>query len=95
MKNETKMQVIDFFNYLENSGKISTREHKQLRGSLEESKEKKEIPITLLTRDEVAKFLKVSPRTVDRMREKGLLKFHKLGPRYIRFNMEDVLSAVG
>ncbi len=97
MKNETKMQVMDFIGFLETSGKLNPQEHKRLREALEQSEAKEKaqkLPKRPLTRKEVADFLQVSTRTVDRMCEDGLLKFSKLGPRYIRFNLEDVLAAL-
>ena len=97
MKNETKMQVMDFIGFLETSGKLNLQEHKRLREALESNlpeKESQKLPKRLLTRNEVADFLQVSTRTVDRMCEDGLLKFSKLGPRYIRFNLDDVLAAL-
>ena len=97
MKNETKMQVMDFIGFLETSGKLNPQEHKRLREALEPNEAKEntqKLPKRPLTRNEVADFLQVSTRTVDRMCEDGLLKFSKLGPRYIRFNLEDVLAAL-
>jgi excisionase family DNA binding protein len=97
MKNETKMQVMDFIGFLETSGKLNPQEHKRLREALEpkEAKEaSQKLPKRPLTRKEVADFLQVSTRTVDRMCEDGKLKYWKLGPRYIRFNLEDVLAAM-
>ena len=97
MKNETKMQVMDFIGFLETSGKLNTQEHKRLREALEGNlpqKELPELPNKPLTRSEVADFLKVSTRTVDRMCEDGKLKYWRLGPRYIRFNLDDVLAAM-
>lgn len=97
MKNETKMQVMDFIGFLETSGKLNSEEHKRLREALESGLDEKEIqrlPKRPLTRKEVADFLQVCTRTVDRMCEKGLLKFSRLGPRYIRFNLEDVLAVM-
>jgi len=44
----------------------------------------------LLTRDEVAKTLRVHPRTVTRWEEKGLLKPLKFSARAIRYRREDV-----
>ena len=97
MRNETKMQVIDLIGFLETSGKLNTQEHKRLREALEinlpENKSPK-LPDRPLTRSEVADFLQVSTRTVDRMCEDGKLKYWKLGPRYIRFNLEDVLAVM-
>ncbi len=95
MRNDTKTQVIDFIGFLENSGKISDNEHKRLRSALEPEniqQEKAKTTPTVLTRAEVAKMLKVSTRTIDRMCDDGLIKFWRLGPRYIRFNLEDVLK---
>lgn len=97
MKNETKMQVMDFIGFLETSGKLNPQEHKRLREALEPNEIKgksQKLPKRPLTRNEVADFLQVSTRTVDRMCEDGLLKFSKLGPRYIRFNIDDVLAAL-
>lgn len=97
MKNETKMQVMDFIGFLETSGKLNTQEHKRLREALElntSDKEAQKLPKRPLTRSEVADFLKVSTRTVDRMCEDGKLKYWKLGPRYIRFNLDDVLAVL-
>ena len=97
MKNETKMQVMDFIGFLETSGKLNLQEHKRLREALEGNlpqKELPELPNKPLTRSEVADFLKVSTRTVDRMCEDGKLKYWRLGPRYIRFNLDDVLAAM-
>ena len=97
MKNETKMQVMDFIGFLETSGKLNPQEHKRLREALETNlpvKESPKLPDRPLTRSEVADFLQVSTRTVDRMCEKGLLKFFKLGPRYVRFNLNDVLAVM-
>jgi excisionase family DNA binding protein len=95
MKSETKMQVMDFIGFLENSGKLSPEEQKRLREALEENlpaKESPELPDRPLTRSEVADFLKVSTRTVDRMCETGTLKFWKIGTRHIRFHLADVLA---
>jgi len=97
MKNETKMQVMDFIGFLETSGKLNLQEHKRLREALEPNQLKEEsqmLPKRPLTRNEVADFLQVSTRTIDRMCEDGLLKFSKLGPRYIRFNLDDVLATL-
>jgi excisionase family DNA binding protein len=97
MKNETKMQVMDFIGFLETSGKLNPQEHKRLREALEsnEAKEKSQkFPKRPLTRAEVADFLQVSTRTIDRMCEDGKLKYWKLGPRYIRFNLEDILETM-
>ncbi|MCK4982954.1 MAG: helix-turn-helix domain-containing protein [Victivallaceae bacterium] len=97
MRNETKMQVMDFIGFLETSGKLNPQEHKRLREALEPNQIKEEsqnLPKRPLTRNEVADFLQVSTRTVDRMCEDGLLKFSKLGPRYIRFNLDDVLATL-
>jgi excisionase family DNA binding protein len=97
MKNETKMQVMDFIGFLETSGKLNPQEHKRLREALEPNEIKEEsqkLPKRPLTRIEVADFLQVSTRTIDRMCENGLLKYWKLGPRYIRFNLEDVLATM-
>ena len=95
MRNETKTQVIDFIGFLENSGKISEKEHKRLRTALESEQiqqEKAKATPTVLTRAEVAKMLKVSTRTIDRMCQTGEIPFWNLGPRYIRFNLKDVLE---
>ncbi|MDD5697837.1 MAG: helix-turn-helix domain-containing protein [Victivallaceae bacterium] len=97
MKNETKMQVMDFIGFLETSGKLNPQEHKRLREALElnlAEKEAQKLPKRPLTRKEVADFLQVCTRTVDRMCENGQLKFFKLGPRYIRFDIEDVLAVM-
>jgi excisionase family DNA binding protein len=97
MKNETKMQVMDFIGFLETSGKLNPQEHKRLREALEPNEAREEaqkLPKRPLTRNEVADFLQVCTRTVDRMCEDGELKFFKLGPRYIRFNIEDVLAVM-
>ncbi len=97
MKNETKIQVMDFIGFLEISGKLNPQEHKRLREALETNlpeKKSPELPNRPLTRNEVADFLKVSTRTIDRMCEDGKLKYWKLGPRYIRFNLEDVLAVM-
>ncbi len=97
MKNETKMQVMDFIGFLETSGKLSDKEHRKLREALEPEaiqQEKAKLYPTVLTRTEVAKMLQVSTRTIDRMCEAGMLKFWKLGPRYIRFNLEDILVLI-
>ncbi|MFA6713826.1 MAG: helix-turn-helix domain-containing protein [Victivallales bacterium] len=97
MKNEIKMQVMDFIGFLETSGKLNPQEHKRLREALEPNETKKDaqkLPKRPLTRAEVAEFLQITTRTVDRMCETGLLKCWKLGPRYIRFNIEDVLAAM-
>jgi excisionase family DNA binding protein len=97
MRNETKTQVIDFIGFLENTGKLSDNEHKRLRSALEpepiQQEKAKDTP-TILTRAEVAKMFKVSTRTIDRMCDNGSIKFWKLGPRHIRFNLEDVLSVM-
>ena len=95
MKNETKMQVMDFIGFLETSGKLNPQEHKRLREALEPNETREasqKLPKRPLTRAEVADFLQVSTRTIDRMCEDGKLKYWKLGPRYIRFNLEDVLA---
>ncbi len=97
MKNETKMQVMDFIGFLETSGKLNLQEHKRLREALEPNQAKEESqkrPKRPLTRNEVADFLQVSTRTIDRMCEDGKLKYWKLGPRYIRFNLDDVLASM-
>ena len=97
MRSETKMQVIGFLGFLETSGKLNAQEYKRLREALEEKLplgESQEMPDRPLTRREVAKFLKVSTRTVDRMCENGSLKFWRLGPRYIRFKFEDILALI-
>ncbi|MCK4982224.1 MAG: helix-turn-helix domain-containing protein [Victivallaceae bacterium] len=97
MRNETKMQVMDFIGFLETSGKLSENEHNKLRSALEPEavrQEKTKLYPTVLTRTEVAKMLQVSTRTIDRMCDKGLIKFWNLGPRYIRFNLEDILALI-
>ena len=97
MKNETKMQVMDFIGFLETSGKLNPQEHKRLREALEPSQLKEDsqkLPKRPLTRAEVADFLQVSTRTVDRMCENGLLKYSKLGPRYIRFSLDNVIASM-
>jgi len=97
MKNETKMQVMDFIGFLETSGKLNPQEHKRLREALEPNEAREasqKLPKRPLTRKEVADFLQVCTRTVDRMCEEGKLRYLKLGPRYIRFNLEDVLAAM-
>jgi len=97
MRNETKMQVMDFIGFLETSGKLNPQEHKRLREALETSEireESQKLPKRPLTRAEVADFLQVSTRTIDRMCEDGKLKYWKLGPRYIRFNFDDVLATM-
>jgi excisionase family DNA binding protein len=96
MRDDVKNQMIDFIGYLSNSGKISESERKRLRESLESpEKAKKEIPATpFLTRHEVAKYLKISTRTVDRMCKNGSLRFYKLGPRYVRFKLQDILTVM-
>jgi excisionase family DNA binding protein len=47
-----------------------------------------------LTRADVARIKKVSPRTVDRWVAAGILPAFRLGPRLIRFRAEDV-AAIG
>ncbi len=44
---------------------------------------------TLMTKQEVATYLKVSVRTVDRLLENGDLPYHKL-KRFIRIQRDDV-----
>ena len=90
------MQVMDFIGFLETSGKLNPQEHKRLREALEPDTTEKvqKLPKRPLTRAEVADFLQVCTRTVDRMCEEGKLKYLKLGPRYIRFNIEDVLATM-
>ena len=46
----------------------------------------------LLTRDEVAKLLKVNPITVYRLTKQGKLPAVKLGGRFVRYQERDVLS---
>ncbi len=45
----------------------------------------------LLTKQEVADWLRVDLNTVDRMRERGDLPTVKVGPRLVRFRRSDVL----
>ena len=45
----------------------------------------------LLTRKELAKLLKISEKTIDRLREGRKIPFCKVG-RSIRFNKKDVLE---
>lgn len=48
---------------------------------------------TLLTLQEVAKLLKVSPKTVRDWTDQGLLASYNIGPRHLRrFRPEDVQS---
>jgi excisionase family DNA binding protein len=44
----------------------------------------------LLTRTEVAQLLRLSPRSVDRLRSKGLLPAIRLLPGAVRFRISDV-----
>lgn len=69
----------------------STRRNRNAFAKLWKQKKSSELPNRPLTRSEVADFLKVSTRTIDRMCEYGKLMYWKLGPRYIRFNLDDVL----
>ncbi len=95
MRNETRTQVIDFIGFLENTGKISENEHKRLRLALEPEsiqQERAKATPTVLTRAEVAKMLKVSTRTIDRMCQAGEIKYWKLGPRHIRFKLEHIVE---
>jgi len=97
MKNETKMQVMDFISFMETSGKISDKEHRKLREALEPEaiqQEKAKQHPTVLTRTQVAQIMQVSTRTIDRMCDKGLIKCWKLGPRYVRFNLADILVLI-
>ncbi|MFC2067903.1 helix-turn-helix transcriptional regulator [Chloroflexota bacterium] len=48
----------------------------------------------LLTRDEVAKLLKVKPITVYRLTKQGKLPAVKLGGRFVRYQKHDVLSLI-
>ncbi len=48
----------------------------------------------LLTRDEVAKLLKVNPITVYRLTKQGKLPAVKLGGRFVRYQERDVLSLI-
>ena len=48
----------------------------------------------LLTRDEVAKLLKVNPITVYRLTKQGKLPAVKLGGRFVRYQECDVLSLI-
>jgi len=48
----------------------------------------------LLTRDEVAKLLKVNPITVYRLTKQGKLPAVKLGGRFVRYQKRDVLSLI-
>lgn len=59
---EAKKQIIDFLNYLENTGQVSSKESEKLIKSMESPLEKmhKDLP-QILTRREVADMLKVSP----------------------------------
>ena len=98
MRNETKTQVIDFIGFLENTGKISENEHKRLRSALEPEniqQERAKATPTVLTRAEVAQMMKVSTRTIDRMCQAGEIKYWKLGPRYVRFNLTDIIDVMG
>lgn len=45
---------------------------------------------TWLTRQEAADLLQVEVRTIDRYREKKLIKAYRWGPSRIRFRREDV-----
>ena len=48
----------------------------------------------LLTRDEVAKLLKVNPITVYRLTKQGKLPAVKLSGRFVRYQKRDVLSLI-
>ncbi len=45
----------------------------------------------LLTKQEVADWLRVDLNTIDRMRERGDLPTVRVGPRLVRFRRADVL----
>ena len=92
MNNNAKIAVIDYLSFMETSGKISHQESSKLRKALEPNAENKNIPVIFLTRQEVAKILKVSTRNLDRIRSRGEINFRRIGLRRIRFTLKDVLE---
>lgn len=48
----------------------------------------------LLTRDDVAKLLKVTPITVYRLTKQGKLPAIKIGKRFVRYKKPDVLELI-
>lgn len=51
-------------------------------------------PQSLLDKGEAAKYLKLSPRTVDCYLQKGLLPFYKIGGKTVRFRQSDLDAAL-
>jgi excisionase family DNA binding protein len=96
MRGETKTQIISFLDFQVTKGELSPQEYQRLRETLEghAPSDAPEKQLTVLTRSDVAKMLKVSSRTVDRMCLKGELKFFKLGPRHVRFKIADVFKVL-
>jgi excisionase family DNA binding protein len=47
-----------------------------------------------MTRNDIAALFGVSPRTVDSWQREGLLPFHRVGKRLVRFTDEDIADFV-
>lgn len=52
-------------------------------------------PVLLTTKKEVARVLSVSDRQVGYWQEEGRIPFHKFGKRCVRYNLAEVLKALG
>lgn len=52
------------------------------------------IKTALVTRDELANYFSVSPRTIDRWVVRGLVDRIEISPRIIRYNLQDAIRSV-
>lgn len=46
----------------------------------------------LLTKNELAKVLKVSPRTIEAWTQAEVIPYHRFGDHTVRYNLEEVLA---
>jgi len=44
---------------------------------------------------DLARYLSVSPRTVARLHSEGIIPCHRIGPRIVRFRLNEVEAAIG
>jgi hypothetical protein len=48
----------------------------------------------LVTRDQLAEAIGQSPDSVDRHRKRGLITAYKVGPKAVRYNLDEALAAL-
>lgn len=52
------------------------------------------LPPLLIDSRELARLTMISCRSLERLRHDGVIPFHKIGPRMIRYRPEEVLAAL-